>query len=681
MPASVSNASVHDLSDALNEKDASGQCQIIDVREAMEYESERVAASRHAPLSTLPREHQARLAGLDRSRPLYVLCRTGARAEKAAHHLAELGWSDVRIVDGGTLAWHAAGLPLERTGRKTWSLERQVRLTAGSLVVVGAAVGFFVHPVGYALSAFIGAGLVFAAVTNTCGMAMVLAKMPWNRASGATCAAPNTTGASASAAGESCKDATMNNAPISTCGSAPATPCAADTANAANTKNSPIQQYYLACLAHGSYLIADSGEAAVIDPQRDVDQYIADAASRGAKIRWIIETHLHADFVSGHIELARRTGATIVLGARAGATFPHHAAKDGETLNVGALRLKLLDTPGHTPESITIHLTDPRSPADPGAVFTGDTLFIGDVGRPDLVASKGVTAPEMAGMLYDSLHQKLLPLTDGTLVYPAHGAGSACGKNISNERSSTLGAQKRANWALQPMTREAFIATLTQGLAPAPRYFGHDAEMNRRGATPLADLPAPAQLSPADFEARAKSGALILDVRDAASFGRGHVPGSINIGLGGQFASWAGTLLPLTSPLLLVADTDAAVAEAATRLARVGIEQVAGSLAGGIAAWTHAGKPVARVAQVQPIQVHAAMLAHPDLQLLDVRRPGEFLGGHAPGAVHAPLDTFAVGDAPASLPRGREPINISGGHSAWQMAGLPTETADTPAAA
>ncbi|HEX2574558.1 MAG TPA: MBL fold metallo-hydrolase, partial [Polyangia bacterium] len=304
-----------------------------------------------------------------------------------------------------------------------------------------------------------------------------------------------------------------------------------------------FKQFYLGCLAHASYLIGADGEAVVIDPQRDVDLYLVEAEAQGLTIRHVIETHLHADFVSGHRELGERTGARIYLGHRAGATFPHVAVREGDEIRLSRnVLLRFLETPGHTPESICVLLFDHGVSPQPLKVFTGDTLFIGDVGRPDLVGSKGYTAEAMAGMLYDALHEKLLTLPPTVEVYPAHGAGSACGRNISKETSSTIGREATTNYALQPMSKEAFVRLMTTDLPPAPSYFAHDAEQNRQGAVPLDSLPPPPALPVAEFVRLAEAGAVILDVRDVASFGRGHVPGAINIGLAGQFASWAGTL-------------------------------------------------------------------------------------------------------------------------------------------
>jgi hydroxyacylglutathione hydrolase len=359
-----------------------------------------------------------------------------------------------------------------------------------------------------------------------------------------------------------------------------------------------FKQFYLGCLAHASYLVGSEGEAAVVDPRRDVDGYLEEAEREGLRIRYVIETHLHADFVSGHRELASRTGAEIVFGAKAEAAFPHRAVKDGDAIRLGKLTLRVLETPGHTPESITILVDDPEHASAPRLALTGDTLFIGDVGRPDLAGAKGFAPEHMAGLLYDSLHEKLLALPDAVEVFPAHGAGSLCGRNLSQETSSTIGEQRRTNYALQAMPRERFVQMMTADLPEIPRYFAMDVALNRGGVPALAELPPAPALASAAFEAAARErGATILDVRSSAAFGAGHVPGSLNVALAGQFASWAGTLVDAATPILLVTDDTAQVPEAVTRLARVGIESVCGYLDGGIAAWDGSGRPLERVVE------------------------------------------------------------------------------------
>lgn len=457
-----------------------------------------------------------------------------------------------------------------------------------------------------------------------------------------------------------------------------------------------FKQFYLGCLAHASYLIGSEGEAAVVDPQRDVEQYLAEAEAHGLRIKYVIETHLHADFVSGHRELASRAGAEIIFGARAGATFPHRAVSDGDELRVGKIILRLLETPGHTPESISILVIDTEVSAEPQKVLTGDTLFIGDVGRPDLVGSKGYAAEEMAGLLYESLHGKLLRLDDGVEVYPAHGAGSMCGRNISKETVSTIGEQRRFNYALRPMTKDEFVRMMTADLPEAPAYFSRDAEINRTGAEALAELPRPAALSAEEVERLAEQGELVLDVRPAADFGNGHVLGALNIALVGQFASWAGSLIAPGTPLVLVAGEVAEVDEAVTRLARVGVESVKGYLGGGMYAWNKAGLASMLIPQMPVDELHDQIAEGGELQLIDVRQPGEYAGGHVPGAVNAPLAHLAE-RAPEFDParptavicaggyrsatatsilqsRGfRKLFNVVGGTSAWVGAGYATE--------
>lgn len=460
-----------------------------------------------------------------------------------------------------------------------------------------------------------------------------------------------------------------------------------------------FKQFYLSCLAHASYLIGSDGEAVVVDPQRDVDQYIGEAEHNGLKIKYIIETHLHADFVSGHRELAGRTGAEIVFGKAAGATLPHRAVADGDEIRIGKVFLRVLETPGHTPESICLLVIDREISEQPQKVLTGDTLFIGDVGRPDLAGGKGYTPQAMAAMMYDSLHQKLLKLDDEVEVYPAHGAGSMCGRSLSTETSSTIGAQRRFNYALQSMSRDQFVAMMTTDLPEAPVYFPRDAEINRGGAKPLETLKRPSPYLPEEVRECAAAGHVILDVRSAAEFGVGHVPGSLNIGLGGQFAIWAGCLIPLETPVLIVAESEEKVDEAVVRLARVGIENVKGYLDGGIAEWTKAGYELAEVPQISVIDLNELINSQPDLQVIDVRRPPEYQNGHVPRAVTAPLATLeqhfdglsldptrttAVicaggyrSSAATSILQAKgfgDLLNVTGGTSAWIGAGYDVET-------
>jgi len=452
-----------------------------------------------------------------------------------------------------------------------------------------------------------------------------------------------------------------------------------------------FEQFYLTCLAHASYMIGSGGEAAVIDPQRDVDLYLKVAEEQNLKIRHIFETHLHADFVSGHKELAARTGAQIYFGAEAHAAFPHVPLTDGSEVKMGSIRVRALETPGHTPESVCFVVIDEEKSSQPWAVLTGDTLFIGDVGRPDL--SRTHTPQQLAALLYDSLHQKLLALPDATLVYPAHGAGSLCGRSMRAERSSTIGTERLTNHALQIASREEFVQQMTANLPARPDYFLEDAEMNRSGATALTELSPLAPLTPEQLKALLDRGANVLDVRPGEQFATGHVPGSISIALSGQFASWAGGILGIHSKPILVAETDAQVEEARMRMARVGIEEVGGFLAGGFAAWQKAGMPVLATPQISPSEL-GKKLQEGSVRVLDVRREGEWQAGHIAQADWRALDTFPHGlpsldgnhpiavhcksgyrsmIACSLLERAghRNVINVTGGFDAWQAAGLP----------
>ena len=460
-----------------------------------------------------------------------------------------------------------------------------------------------------------------------------------------------------------------------------------------------FKQFYLGCLAHASYLIGSKGEAAVIDPQRDVDEYLEEAGAHGLEIKYVVETHLHADFVSGHQEIAARTGAQIIFGESANAEFEHRSVKDGDQIALGDVILRFLETPGHTPEGISILVIDSTVSNQPQKVLTGDTLFIGDVGRPDLAGGKGFTPQQMAGMLYDSLHEKLLKLPDDVEVYPAHGAGSMCGKNMSKETSSTIGEQRKFNYALKPMSREEFVTMMTADLPEAPAYFPKDAEINRSGARDLAERSPPKPLGPSEVGQLRDSGHVLLDIRSASDFGTAHVPGSVNIGLGGQFAMWAGSLIPFTAEILIIADTNAQVDEAVVRLARVGIENVRGYLDGGLESWKSAGLPVSTIKQVSVEQLNELLKNQSLRQVIDVRRPVEYQSGHVPGAFTSPLaglgqdvnrlsvnrdEPTAVicaggyrSSAAASLLESQgfhNLLNVTGGTSAWVNAGFPVET-------
>jgi len=438
-------------------------------------------------------------------------------------------------------------------------------------------------------------------------------------------------------------------------------------------------------------MLGSAGEAVVVDPQRDVDIYVKAAEANGLTIKHIVETHLHADFVSGHKELASRTGATIYIGAQAGAKFGHVDVHDGSEIRCGKLRITVRETPGHTAESICLIVTDEEKSTKPWAVLTGDTLFLGDVGRPDL--SKQFTPQQLAGMLYESLHQKLMTLADDVLVYPAHGAGSLCGRNMRAERSSTIGTEKLTNYALQISSKQEFIEQLTTNLPARPDYFLQDGEINREGASPLSDLPELPALSANEVKTLLDQGALALDVRSGEDFALAHVPGSVHIALSGQFASWAGTVLGLASAPVLVADTPEQVAEAQLRLARVGIESARGYLAGGIQAWKHAGFALESLTQIG-VQALQQKLGRDRLQVLDVRREPEWQSGHISDALWWPLDKFKAGlpeieknslvavhcksgyrsmIACSILQRAgfKNVMNVSGGFDAWQQAELP----------
>jgi hydroxyacylglutathione hydrolase len=455
-----------------------------------------------------------------------------------------------------------------------------------------------------------------------------------------------------------------------------------------------FEQFYLGCLAHASYMLDSEGEAAVVDPQRDVDIYLKAAAERGLKITHIFETHLHADFVSGHVELARRTGAKIYISEKAEAAFPHEALHDGSEIRLGRVRITSLETPGHTPESMCLVLTDEEKSPQPWAVLTGDTLFIGDVGRPDL--AKSHTPQQLAGMLYDSLHGKLLKLADSVLVYPAHGAGSLCGRNMRAERSSTIGTERLSNYALQIKSRDEFIRQMTENLPARPDYFLEDAQINRTGASPLGELPALPPISPRQLKQLLEQGVFVLDVRPNADFAAAHVPGSVNIALSGQFASWAGTIMGLNAHPVLIADSPEQYAEARMRLARVGIEDPQGFLEGGVSAWQQAGFAAAQLPQMTAQELHERLQVN-GLQLLDVRREPEWQAGHIAQAEWFPLDRFKVSapDIDPAAPLAvhcqggyrsmiacsllrragiENVINVTGGFDAWRNAGLPIET-------
>jgi hydroxyacylglutathione hydrolase len=426
-----------------------------------------------------------------------------------------------------------------------------------------------------------------------------------------------------------------------------------------------LKQYYLGCLAHASYLIGDeaSSTAIIVDPQRDIQQYLADAEKFGLQIRHVFLTHFHADFIAGHLELRDRCGARIHLGSPAKAEYAFAAMKDGDALEFPGLRIEVLETPGHTIESISILVFDlEKDPGKPYAVLTGDTLFIGDVGRPDLRASLGWTASDLGARLYESLHNKLLKLPDETLVYPAHGAGSLCGKQLSSDTVSSLGDQRRLNYALQPMTKEEFIRLVTADQPDAPPYFTYDAILNTRERATL-DKNLEQNLHPIDLSEVLRlgdAGAQVLDVRDAGEYAKGHLAGSINIGLGGQYATWAGTVLDRAKPIVIVAEP-AREQEAALRLGRIGFDHVKGYLQGGMEALS--GRPdlvwpTERVSA--PMVAEELAGANPPL-LLDIRNPREWAAKHIEGGVNIPLNHLQ--DRIGEIPRDRRiAVHCAGGY-------------------
>ena len=425
-----------------------------------------------------------------------------------------------------------------------------------------------------------------------------------------------------------------------------------------------FEQFYLGCLAHASYMLGSEGVGVVVDPQRDVEIYLKAAAEQKLRIEHIFETHLHADFVSGHRELAARTGAQIHIGEKAGAAFPHDPVKDGAAIAFGRALIRVLETPGHTPESICLVVHQEREDPHPWAVLTGDTLFIGDVGRPDL--SDTHTPQQLAELMYDSLHQKLLALPDDVMVYPAHGAGSLCGRSMSKARFSTIGQERLTNHALQVRSREQFVRELTENLPPRPAYFAQDAAINRAGAPAISELPPVVALSVAEVKLAEKNGAVMVDVRPAAEFAAGHVPGSINIGFGGQLASWAGIVLGLSTAVVIIAESEEQAAETRTRLARVGIENTVGYLRGGIGAWRDAGEKLQSIPQITAKELQARLA---EFQIVDVRRESEWQSGHMEGAHWHALDQFPR-ELPRFEPNARLAVHCQGGYRSMIAASL-----------
>jgi len=455
-----------------------------------------------------------------------------------------------------------------------------------------------------------------------------------------------------------------------------------------------FKQFYLGCLSHASYYVGSGTEAAVIDPQRDVQQYIDEASANGQSIKYVIETHSHADFVSGHMELAAKTGAQIVFGEKANTSFHALKVRDGDKLNVGKIELEFLETPGHTPESISIVARDTEHAAEPLKIFTGDTLFIGDVGRPDLVGSKGFTAEEMGGKLFDSIHEKIMPLPGATEVYPAHGAGSLCGKSLSKETWSTLANQKQFNYALQPMTKAEFVKLVASDQPQIPGYFPKSAERNLSGPASLDEIPKPRAFTSNDISG---FDGVAIDVRPAAIYGAGHIPNAINIGLSGKFATWAGTFISVNTPIAIAADTLEQVDEAVMRLARIGIETVSTFVL-----MSEFRGQASRIEQLSADAASERLKANEPVQFVDVRNAGEHAAGHAAGTLNLPLSglvadlgrldpditTYVIcqtgyrSSLAASLLENagfNRVCNIAGGTSAWIEAGLETETSRTAA--
>jgi rhodanese-related sulfurtransferase/glyoxylase-like metal-dependent hydrolase (beta-lactamase superfamily II) len=459
-----------------------------------------------------------------------------------------------------------------------------------------------------------------------------------------------------------------------------------------------LKQYYLNCLAHASYLIGDSSTstAVVVDPQRDIDAYVADASSLGLEIRHVFLTHFHADFLAGHLELRDRTGAAIHLGAKAKAEFAFTPMADGNSLDLGHVRLTVLETPGHTFESISILVFDLEvDQRQPRAILTGDTLFVGDVGRPDLRASLGWSAADLGRLLYTSVHTKLLPLPDATLIYPAHGAGSLCGKQLSKETVSTIGEQRKHNYALQPMSEAEFIELVTADQPDAPSYFTYDAVLNTRERPTLSHM-LEHQLKPIDVDvllSLQSVGAQVLDVRDSVEYARAHLKGSFNIGLGGSYATWAGTILDREKPIVIVAEPGRQE-EAAMRLGRIGFDSVVGYLRDGISALETRTDLMTGTTRVTPEEASAALATSTPPLVLDIRAPKEWQKSHIESSVNIPLNhlTERIDEVPKDRPvlvhcaggyrssiaagllqqHGRVQLTeLTGGITAWEAAGLP----------
>ncbi|MBC7827863.1 MAG: MBL fold metallo-hydrolase [Chitinophagaceae bacterium] len=415
-----------------------------------------------------------------------------------------------------------------------------------------------------------------------------------------------------------------------------------------------VKQLYTGCLSEAAYYIESEGKAAVIDPLRDIDVYLELAKERNASIQYILETHFHADFVSGHLDLSKATGASIVYGPETETSFPIYKAKDGEVFQLGRVQIEVLHTPGHTVESTCYLLKDEN--CTPHAVFTGDTLFVGDVGRPDL-SSGDLSKEELAAMLYDSLQNKIAVLPDEVIVYPAHGQGSSCGKNLGPESYSTIGEQKQTNYALQSKSKEQFIKEVTEGLGDLPLYFPINAKINKEGYDSLDGIMQQGliALSVEEFKIKARQpDIIILDTRKSEEFTQQFIPGSISIGLEGRFAEWAGSLLSFDKPILLVTE-DGKESESIVRLARVGFSRMAGYLKGGFNTWKQAGEPIDMIIDIEPDELAMDIPFDDKLVVIDVRREPEFADGHVRGAINIPLDEM---NDPASMANIEEDHNV-----------------------
>ncbi|GAA4049799.1 MBL fold metallo-hydrolase [Nonomuraea soli] len=428
-------------------------------------------------------------------------------------------------------------------------------------------------------------------------------------------------------------------------------------------------QYYLDCLSQASYLIADesTGQAVVVDPRRDVSDYLADARARGLTVTGVINTHFHADFVAGHLELADQTGAWIGYGTRAETEYPIRKLADGERIPLGDVTLQIMETPGHTPESISVLVFEHADDAVPYGVLTGDALFIGDVGRPDLLASVGVSAEELGAMLHDSVQNKLMALPDEVRVFPAHGAGSACGKNLSADKQSTIGEQRATNYACAPMSRDAFVALVTAGQSAAPGYFAYDAELNRKDRRRY-DAAAARPLVVAEFAGLREGGAVVVDARSPQEFAAGHLRGSVNVPADGRFAEQAGTVLDPADELVVVAP-EGREEEVVTRLARVGFDRVAGYLRDPEDALEHLAGEVTQASRVTAAQLRAALAGGDPPVVVDVRGADEREGGFIDGAWHLPLSELPgrAGELPADRPI---VVHCAGGHRSSIAASL-----------